>query len=74
MKVPCEECPILVMCKNKAKVDCPILFNWGHSHEYMFAAAERILPNLMEVRSGKIVVSKFNPHYSSESKVVWMKV
>ncbi len=32
MKVPCEECLCLPICKNKRHVKCSILYKWAGEH------------------------------------------
>lgn len=49
--IPCEQCLILPMCKNRRGISCDLLYKWAdeHSIKELF----RVLPKIISVSSPK---------------------
>lgn len=43
--IPCKDCLVLAVCKNKEEISCPILFNWMNTAGYTFTDTLKYLPN-----------------------------
>ena len=56
--IPCKECLILAICRNKDRIECSLLYKWLNHGVYSVKDAEECFPSLMYFhRSTKDIVS-----------------
>ena len=51
--IPCNECLIYAICKNKRKIECRILFNWIIKFKGNGTITKDYLPNWIEISKVK---------------------